>query len=39
MGRLRPEWGSLDILGGCGPPDPDSNSGSGTTLFFERNSL
>jgi hypothetical protein len=33
----KPEWGSLDILGGCEPPDPDSNSGSGATHSFLRN--
>ncbi len=26
-----PPWGSLDILGGCGLPDPGSNPGGGIT--------
>jgi hypothetical protein len=35
----KPEWGSLDILGGCEPPDPDSNSGSGATLPILQNAI
>ncbi len=37
-----PPWGSLDILGGCGLPDPGSNPGGGIYSFFnlcDNNSL